>query len=252
VSVSLALTTAQTTGGAGTDTVTLFENLTGSAYGDTLTGSTAANLLVGLAGDDSLNGGDGADTMVGGTGNDSYVVDNPGDVVMENPGEGADTVSASVTYVLGANVEDLTLTGTGAINGTGNGDANLIIGNAGNNVLAGLGGADTLSGGAGADRFVFLNVTDSPTGSGDVIMDFSHAQSDKIDLSGIDANSTLAGDQAFTFIGAVGFHGIAGELNYSVTQTGITVTGDVNGDGVADFAINLTGLTSIASADFIL
>ena len=67
-----------------------------------------------------LDGGAGADTMSGGAGNDTYVVDDAGDVVTEAAGEGTDTVRARVSYTLGANVENLTLTGTGAINGTGN------------------------------------------------------------------------------------------------------------------------------------
>src|SRR6185437_9170214 len=138
VNVSLAVTTAQNTGGAGTDTVIQIENLTGSAFADTLTGSTAANVLTGGAGDDSLVGGSGADTMVGGQGDDTYSVDNSSDLIVENPGEGTDLVLASTTHTLEANVEDLTLTGTAAINGTGNADANLITGNAGNNILAGL------------------------------------------------------------------------------------------------------------------
>ena len=78
VTVSLAMTAAQNTVGAGTDTLSAFENLTGSAFNDVLTGSTAANVLMGLAGNDTLNGGAGADTMSGGLGNDTYVVDNAG------------------------------------------------------------------------------------------------------------------------------------------------------------------------------
>ena len=88
---------------------------------------------------------------MGGLGNDTYVVDNTGDVVTENANEGIDTVQAAVTYTLAANVENLTLTGTGNINGTGNALDNVIVGNGGNNILAGLGGADTLDGGAGTD-----------------------------------------------------------------------------------------------------
>jgi len=87
--------------------------------------------------------------MIGGAGNDTYVVDNTGDVVTENPGGDTDTVQSSITYSLGANVENLTLTGTANINGTGNTNDNVITGNSGNNVLAGLGGADSLDGGAG-------------------------------------------------------------------------------------------------------
>src|SRR6185312_305560 len=115
-----------------------------------------ANVLTGLAGDDSLNGGAGNDTMIGGTGDDSYGVDSSSDGIVENPGEGTDTVFASATYVLPVNVEILTLTGTAAINGTGNADANLITGNSGNNILTGLGGADTLDGGAGLDTASYL------------------------------------------------------------------------------------------------
>ncbi len=120
-------------------------NGTGNTLNNVITGNSAANIL---------SGGTGADTMIGGTGNDTYVVDNTGDVVTENPNEGADIVQSSITYTLGNNVENLTLTGTGNINGTGNSLDNTLIGNSGKNTLAGGAGNDNLDGGAGSDTMM--------------------------------------------------------------------------------------------------
>ena len=140
VTVNLSLTSTQNTIAAGTDTLSGFENLTGSQFNDTLTGTTAANVLTGLGGNDMLNGGVGGDWMLGGTGNDTYVVDNVGDVVTELDGEGTDTIQSSMSFSLAglAFVENLTLTGTAALSGTGNALDNIIIGNSGANVLTGV------------------------------------------------------------------------------------------------------------------
>jgi Ca2+-binding RTX toxin-like protein len=126
-------------------------NGTGNELNNVLIGNSASNILTGGSGDDTLNGGSGADKLIGGLGNDTYIVDNTKDVVTEALNEGTDTVQSSITYTLGANVENLVLTGTSAINGTGNTLSNVLTGNSGANVLTGGSGNDTLNGGAGND-----------------------------------------------------------------------------------------------------
>ena len=154
---NLTLTGTATINGSGNE---LNNVITGNAAGntlrglggnDTLRGGAEADALDGGEGNDRLDGGLGADQLVGGTGNDVYVVEVAGDTVLELADEGTDTVQSLVDYSLGANVENLTLTGTAATNGTGNELANVITGNAAGNTLRGLGGNDTLRGGAEAD-----------------------------------------------------------------------------------------------------
>lgn len=144
--------------------------ITGGRNGDTLIGNGGNDTLNGLAGDDSLSGGDGddrldgglgADILEGGAGNDLYIVNMTTDVIVENANSGTDLVQASAHYWLSDNIENLTLTGSLALTGTGNALANVISGNSGANILSGgdgddtlLGnnGDDTLLGGAGQDR----------------------------------------------------------------------------------------------------
>lgn len=129
-------------------------NGTGNALDNVLTGNSAANTLTAGAGNDTLSGGTGADTMIGGAGNDTYTVDNTADVVTEALNEGIDLVQSSLSHTLSANVENLTLTGTSAIAGTGNALDNLLTGNSANNTLTGGDGNDTLNGGTGNDTMI--------------------------------------------------------------------------------------------------
>jgi len=136
----------------------------GDAVDNNLSGSADDDIIFGFGGNDSLDGGAGNDTLVGGPGNDTYAVAD-GDVVTEGSAGGADTVLASASYTLGANVESLTLTGGASLNGTGNGLANAITGNPGANVLDGAAGSDTLAGGAGNDTYI--------VGGGDAVVEAS-------------------------------------------------------------------------------
>jgi Ca2+-binding RTX toxin-like protein len=143
-----------------------------------------------------LNGGAGADTLAGGVGNDTYAVDNLGDVVTENLNEGTDRVNASLSWTLGANLENLTLTGTAAINGVGNERNNQLTGNGASNVLTGGMGNDTLNGGAGADILDGGNGNDTylfGRGSGaDVVNDYDLTPNN---IDALTVGSGIATDQ---------------------------------------------------------
>jgi Ca2+-binding RTX toxin-like protein len=117
-------------------------------------GNSDANTLTGNVGSNLLDGRGGADVMLGGAGNDVYFVDDPGDAVSENPGEGSDAVFSTAHLVLTANVEALVLQGSADLQGYGNSLANALYGNAGSNLLDGRGGADYMAGGAGNDVYV--------------------------------------------------------------------------------------------------
>lgn len=245
------------------------ENLTLTGTGSTGGyGNALANVIRGNGAANAISGRGGADLMIGGRGDDSYAVDNAGDRVMEGAGEGTDTIYASVTFSLPSYnyVERMQLTGSAPIGAFGDGRANVLTGNAAGNTLSGGGGDDWLAGGAGADRlyggagldhlrgqegadrFVYRSAAEAGLGAvRDVVHDLE-AGIDRIDLSLIDANALVAGDQSFTFIGANLFRGQAGEVR---CQYGI-VAGDLDGDGVADFEIALAGHNRVSSAEFIL
>jgi Ca2+-binding RTX toxin-like protein len=207
---------AQAVGGTeGTDTFTNFENVFGTAtFDDALTGDAGANELSGFGGNDSLYGGDGDDTAYGGSGND----------LLEG-GAGNDSLFGQA--------------GNDAING-----------GAGDDLINGNGGGDLLTGGAGADTFQYLSVLESLFSNRDIVTDFV-AGEDIFDFSGVDANTLLSGDDAFTFIGAGAFSG-AGQLRFVTNGTDGWIQAEVNGDNVADMVINVTGVTLVSVDDFIL
>ena len=158
------------TGQAGSDT------LTGTPDNDRIDGLAGNDTLVGLAGSDTLDGGTGNDRLRGGPGDDTYLVDTTGDSVEESPGEGLDQVVAPLSYTLGANIEHLVLSGSGALNGTGNAGSNRLVGQDGNNRLDGLAGDDTMLGGAGNDTLV-------ANSAGDIVIELPDQGIDLVESS---------------------------------------------------------------------
>lgn len=303
VTVSLAITQGQATGGAGRDWLSGLENLTGSNWNDALTGNYTANVL---------DGGDGIDTLVGGMGDDSYIVDVTGDLVHEQPGQGVDTViSHARTYQLPDNVERGVIALSGKADLTGNAQANTITAGNGNNLIRGGDGSDTVSyavasggvivdlrqtgaqntvssgldtlrsienllgspyadqltgnqqanrlnGGAGPDTLtggggndVFLMRSAADVGSDealcDVITDFSPG--DRIDLSGIDADTLSNGNQAFDeLIATASLFSRAGQLRLS----GEYLYGNTDDDEAAEFVIKLNGVSTLSLSDLVL
>ncbi len=170
---------------------------------NTITGNSLSNLLNGDLGNDTLNGAAGADTLSGGAGDDIYVIDNAGDVIIENVDEGIDLVKSGVSFTLGANVDDLTLTGYLAINGTGNELSNMLVGNEANNILAGGIGGDSMYGGLGNDTYLVDDITD-------VVTEAENSGTDTVKTS---ASYFLGANvENLTLTGTVAIDGIGNEL----------------------------------------
>ncbi|WP_342241874.1 calcium-binding protein [Inquilinus sp. OTU3971] len=233
------------------DTLAAIENISGSQGSDTLSGDAGANTLQGWNGGDVLRGRGGADKLDGGIGTDlaSYWGEATAVTVNLATGTGSGGNAAGDTFVAIENVNG----GQGGDTLIGSGGANALNGFESNDVLSGGAGKDLLTGGVGADRFAYASIAESVVGANaDRIADFSHAQGDRIDLSLIDANTGAPGDQAFTFIGSGLYTGVAGQLRFAVAGNVTTIAGDVNGDSVSDFHIQLTGAIGLVAADFVL
>lgn len=198
--------------------------INGLGGNDTLNGLGGVDLINGGSGNDQIDGGTGNDQMTGGTGDDSYVVNADSDNVIEAVNEGNDTVTASVTHVLAANVETLILSGTGAINGTGNATANRITGNGAANVLNGAFGADTLAGGAGNDTYV--------TDGSDTITEALIGGIDTVNSAG---NFTLGLHVENLLLTGI----------FAVNGTGNTVANKITGNAAANILNGMLGVDTL-------
>lgn len=251
------------------------ENLGGSALDDALTGSSADNLLWGFEGNDLIAAGGGADTVDAGDGDDIVTGENGDDTL--DGGLGADDLDggAGLDTLNGGDGDD-TLHGAGGadtlnggegndqawggavgdtINGDGGDDSlfgeageDTLFGGDGLDVLNGGAGSDFLAGGLGVDRFVYLALADSTAKANgrDIVTDLM--AEDVIDLSAIDANTGVAGDQAFVKVAA--FTGVSGQLTLSLSGASTLLQVDVNGDKKADLGIELVG-NHLAHVNFV-
>jgi parallel beta-helix repeat protein len=197
---------------------------TGNELDNRINGTAFADRLAGLAGNDVLTGGEGSDTLFGGDGADELFGQEGDDELHGDAGN---------DKLFGAS------------------GADRFFGGAGDDWLEGGLGADLLSGGAGADKFVYRS-EDLGDGSVDRILDFSAAQGDKIVLSMVDANRVTAVNDKFAFLGTKAFSGVAGQLRYEMKDGGAYVSGDTNGDKIADFTIFVANVSSLAASDFVL
>ncbi|WP_428663882.1 hypothetical protein [Reyranella sp.] len=199
-----------------------------------LAGNSLVNTLIGNAANNVLDGKAGADAMVGGAGNDTYTVDNAGDIVIENNGDGADQVNSSVSFDLsGQFIERLTLTGSANINGTGNTLANTLTGNAANNILDGKTGADTMVGGAGNDTYTVDN-------AGDRVIEKDGQGLDQVD-------SSVSFDLTGQYIERLTLTG-SGNINGAGNSLANTLTGNA-GNNVLDGKTGADRMTGGAGND---
>ncbi len=226
-------------GGAAGDSYSSVENIIGSQYGDSLTGSSANN---------TLDGGSGADTLVGGLGDDTYVIDSASDTIVEKTGEGTDLVRTSISYALLGNLENLTLSGTSDINGTGNSLANVITGNAGKNTLDGGSGADTLIGGAGSDTYVVDSASDKIVEKAAEGTDLVRS-SVSYTIAGNVENLTLTGTSHINGTGNGLVNTIVGNAGNNMLDGGLGADTLIGGLGNDVYSVGTSGDKVVENAD---
>jgi Ca2+-binding RTX toxin-like protein len=264
VTIDLALGGAQNTRGAGTDTLTSIEDLSGSRFGDTLLGNAVANAITGDAGNDVIRSADEKDILDGEAGNDILEGGNGNDAV--NGGSGIDRASytsavAGVTVNLartgpqntvGAGTDTLTsienLFGS-ALNDAlrGSAEANQLMGAGGDDILQGRGEADTLTGGGGADVFKFAALADSARDRLDRITDLTSA--DKLDVASIDANGAGVGNGMFVRLPDDGAFTAAGQLRLLLDGRTTRLELNTDADAAAESVILLVGNHTAATAE---
>lgn len=228
------------------DERSLIENARGGTGDDAMTGNQADNKLWGGGGGDVLRGGGGDDDLFGQAGQDLLVGGAGADRLQGGGGDDSLAGGGGRDRVIGGGGNDAVVGGRGNDRLIGGQGDDLLKGGEGNDVLFGGPGGDVMIGGAGRDTFVFRSVDHSPSHEMDTIR--FESGSDRINLRPIDADITLGGNQAFTFIDTDPFSHTAGELSFR----GKVLSGDVDGDGTADFAIQFAGPSMPVESDFIL
>jgi Ca2+-binding RTX toxin-like protein len=220
--------------------------LSGRDGNDILRGNTGNEVLSGGAGVDSVFGLDGNDLLYGNAGNDDVRGGGGDDVLYGDDEVGLETGddllcgNAGNDELYGGNGHDRLLGGDGY---------DIIEGGDGDDLVIGGVGQDTLSGGAGADEFRYV---DGDLPSFEQILDFARSEGDLIDLSRMDADSALAGNQTFAFIGTDSFSGTAGELRYFAAGSTCYLEGDLDGNGTGEFLLAIGNNTMLVESDFVL
>jgi Ca2+-binding RTX toxin-like protein len=223
--------------------------LTGTSGADPLDGRAGHDLLKGLGGNDTLFGAAGGDVLDGAAGND--LLDGGDGIDLARFGGSAavavDLVAGTATR---GSETDTLIEIEGAI---GSSAADTFLGDAGHNLFQGGAGKDLYTLGDGRDVVDLDAAAHSGVGASkrDMVADFAHL-ADRLDLSGIDADATVAGNQGFRFVGTAGLGTTPGAVGYFVSNGNTIVHGSTDLDGAAELEVQLAGLVPLSAQDFYL